>query len=247
MFALNDVDCLNTRVTLNNFLKYSNFTDDTVMTVAIAKTLLESDDDTSLRSTATLNMQIYGKKYPLRGYGFSFNKWLQSTNPQPYYSYGNGGAMRVSSVAYFADSIEELKVLVAKVTDVTHNHPEGIKGAEATAVCIWLALHNTPKTEIKKYIENNYYKLDFEYDQLLKTYKYDMTCQGSVPQSLYAFFISDNYEDTIRTAISLGGDADTMACISGGIAAAYYGIPESIVNCGLRIIPEEMKKIVLEF
>ncbi|MBR1890406.1 MAG: ADP-ribosylglycohydrolase family protein, partial [Clostridia bacterium] len=140
-----------------------------------------------------------------------------------------------------------LKELTYKVTAVTHNHPEGLKGAEAIAICIWFARQGKSKEFIKEYIEKNYYKLDFDYDELVRAYKFDETCQGSVPQSIFAFLISDSYEDTIRTAISMGGDADTMACISGAIAEAYYGLPKEIEKEMYRFLSPELKEIVEEF
>lgn len=231
-----------------SFYEYSttcHFTDDTVMTIAITNALLEANENyENLKELAIKNMKIFGHKYPLAGYGSKFNTWLRLPITEPYNSFGNGSAMRISAVPYFAKSLDEVKELSKKVTEVTHNHPEGIKGAEATAVCIWLASQGYDKEYIKKYVEDNYYKLDFDYDDLVKTYTHVESCQESVPQSLFAFFISNSYEDTIRTAISMGGDADTMACIAGGIAAAYYGVPEEIENKGKEFLPEEFMYVL---
>ena len=226
----------------------SRFTDDTVMTIAICKALLECGGDYNHLSSYTVHlMQYFGKKYPFAGYGYRFNNWLRTSNPQPYNSFGNGSAMRVSAVPYFANSIEEVKDLSLKVTAVTHDHPEGIKGAEATAVCIWFALNGKSKEEIIKYVEDNYYKLDFDYEDLKTHYGFDETCQGSVPQSIYAFAISNSYEDCVRTAVSMGGDADTMACIAGAIAEAYYGIPKELEEEMYKFLSPDIKEIVEEF
>ena len=235
-------------VSIAEYNTNSRFTDDTVMTIAVCKALLECGGDYTHLSSYTVHiMQYFGKKYPFAGYGYRFNGWLRTSNPQPYNSFGNGSAMRVGAVPYFANSIEEVKDLSLKVTEVTHNHPEGIKGAEATAVCIWLALNGKTKEEIIKYVEDNYYKLDFNYEDLKSNYGFDETCQGSVPQSIYAFAISNSYEDTIRTAVSMGGDADTMACIAGAIAEAYYGIPEELEKEMYKFLSPDIKEIVEEF
>ena len=216
-------------LTLGYFMKGSRFTDDTVMTIAICKALLDCNGNFSdLSQAAIANMKYFGRKYPFIGYGARFNNWLMSSNCEPYNSFGNGSAMRISSVPYFAKSTDAVKSLSRKVTAVTHNHPEGIKGAEAIAVSIWLALQGATKDEIKYYIESNYYKLNFDYDDLVKNYNFDETCQGSVPQAIYCFLISDSFEDAIRTAVSIGGDADTIAAMSGAISEAYYGIPEKL-------------------
>lgn len=235
-------------VSIAEYNANSRFTDDTVMTIAVCKALLECNGDYTHLSNYTVHlMQYFGQKYPFVGYGSKFSRWLRTPNPQPYNSFGNGSAMRVSAVPYFANSIEQVKDLSLKVTEITHNHPEGIKGAEATAVCIWLALNGKTKDEIIKYVEYNYYKLDFNYEELKANYGFDETCQGSVPQSIYAFAISNSFEDTIRTAISMGGDADTMACIAGAIAEAYYGIPEELEKQMYNFLSPDIKEIVEEF
>lgn len=163
--------------TLEYHIKGSRFTDDTVMTVAVCKALLDCKGDyTNLSQNTIDNMRIFGRRYPFAGYGYRFNNWLRSTNPQPYNSFGNGSAMRVSAVPYFAKDIEEVKSLSAKVTEVTHNHPEGMKGAESVAVCIWFALNGKSKEEILQYVQENYYNLDFDYEELKQIYKFDVTC-----------------------------------------------------------------------
>ena len=230
------------------FLENCRFTDDTVMTVAIANALLEADGDyTNLSKLAIKNMKMFGNKYPFAGYGSRFKRWLQLPVCEPYNSFGNGSAMRISAVPYFAKNLEEVKILSRLVTEVTHNHPEGIKGAEAVACCIWLALNGESKEGIKTFVEENYYNLDFDYDDLVKNYTHNESCQNSVPQSIFAFLISNNYEDTLKTAISMGGDADTMACIAGGIAAAYYGLPKNLEEQGLEFLTEDLKEVVLKF
>ena len=228
------------------FNKTNTFTDDTVLTIAIGKALLMCKGDYSqLEQNAILCMKEFGKKYPNAGYGPNFERWLNNKT-EAYQSYGNGSAMRVSATAYFAKDLAELKLLVEAVTKPTHNHKEGIKGAMATASAIWLALHKKNKAEIKEHIEKYYYNLDFSYEQLLKDYKFDMTCQGSVPQSIYAFLISNSYEDAIRTAISMGGDTDTMGAITGSIAEAFYGVPNTLKKKAYKYLDGELLKILSE-
>lgn len=208
-----------------------DFTDDTVLTVAVAKTLinnypfdLSEEGLTKIKSELVDNMLDYFEKYPKRGYGGRFFTWAAKKLREPYYSYGNGSAMRVSSVGWLAKSIDEVKILSKTVSEVTHNHPEGIKGAEAVAVAIFMARQGSSKEEIKEYIYDHYYpELDYlEYNELVEYNRFNETCQGSVPQAIYCFCISESFEDAIRTAVSIGGDSDTIACMAGGIAEAYY-------------------------
>lgn len=225
-----------------------HFTDDTVMTLAVANALLDANGNyDNLNELLVKNMKEFGRRHRYAGYGAKFNAWLNSQKSEPYNSFGNGSAMRIGAVPYFAKDIEELKSLSRLVTVVTHNHEEGIKGAEAVASCIWLAWHNNSKQQIKDYVEKNYYNLDFDYDQLLKTYVHDESCQNSVPQSIYAFLISTDYEDAIRTAISMGGDADTMACIAGSIAEAFYGMPKDLEERGMEFLTEDLKEVLKKF
>ena len=224
------------------------FTDDTVMTFAILKALLDCKGKyKNLEKYATKEMLAFGKKYPDEDYGGRFRDWLNSKKPVPYNSYGNGSAMRVSAVPYFAKSLEEVKELSYLVTKPTHNHPEGVKGAEATAVAIWLALNGKTKEEIKEHIEQNYYILDFDYDDLKQNYYFNETCQETVPQAIYCFLISTDFEDAIRTGISIGGDSDTLCAITGAIAEAYYGVPESISNIALQYFDKNLLKLHEEF
>ena len=225
-----------------------HFTDDTVMSLAICDALLRSGKDHSqLGAQAIQSMQTLGRNYPHCGYGGSFNKWIYASHPQPYNSWGNGSAMRISGCGYVAESIEEVKALSRIVTEVTHNHPEGIKGAEATAIAVYLARTGKNLLEIRDYISNHYYPIDFTLDSIRAGYSFDVSCQGSVPQALEAFFESSSFEDAIRNAISIGGDSDTIAAITGGIAEAYYGVPTNIRKHALTFLDERLLKILIEF
>lgn len=223
-------------------------TDDSIMTLAIAKALLESKSDYSdLSENAVKYMQNIGQHYPNCGYGGHFREWIYSDNPKPYNSYGNGAAMRVSACGFVANTLEEVKQLSKYVTEVTHNHSEGIKGAEATAVAIFLARSGKNLLEIRDYITKNYYPLNFSLDEIRDNYEFNESCQGTVPQALEAFFESKNFEDAIRNAISIGGDSDTIAAITGGIAGAYYGIPTDIRKHALTFLDERLLKILVDF
>ena len=207
-------------------------TDDSIMTLAIAKAILACDGDYSnLRNQTVICMQELGRRYPDAGYGGHFRRWLNKPFPEPYNSLGNGAAMRVSPVAYTAEDMDHLKMLSRAVTEVTHNHPSGIKGGEATAAAIFMALHGASKQEIKRVIDQDYYNLDFyQLDEIRDDYSFDVTCDGTVPYAIEAFMESTGFEDAIRNAISIGGDSDTIAAITGSIAEAYYGIPADIRN-----------------
>ncbi len=220
----------------------AHFTDDTVMTIAISNALIKAQKEKNLQKEAVLQMHRYGHLYPDMSYGTHFELWLKSKHPKPYHSYGNGAAMRVSPVAYFAHNIEEVKKFSYDVTSVTHNSNEGIKGAEAVAISIFMALQGKSKEEIKQHIENNYYSLDFNYENLKKEYKFNETCQETVPQAIYCFLISKDFEDAIRTGISIGGDSDTLCTITGSIAEAFYGIPENLKQSALTYLDDQLKK-----
>ena len=234
-----------------NFTLFTNkcfFTDDSVMTIAVVDALMRADGNIEiLPKYAVESMQRIGRPYPDCGYGGSFYHWMYSENPQPYNSYGNGAAMRVSGCGFAAKTSEEVKALSKAVTEVTHNHPEGIKGAEATAVSIFLARSGKSIEEIRRYINDEYYPMDFTLDEIRDTYEFNETCQDTVPQALEAFFESVDFEDAIRNAISIGGDSDTLAAITGGIAEAYYGIPQSIKNKALSYLDKELLQIVNRF
>lgn len=222
-------------------------TDDTIMSLAVAQALLESDAQGCLSDRAVRNMQKLGRKYPGAGYGGFFRRWLYSGNPQNYNSFGNGAAMRVSACGYVAKSSEEAKSLSHDVTCITHNHPEGLKGAEAVAVAIYLARTGKSILEIQDYITHNYYDINFTLDNIRETYSFDETCQGTVPQAIEAFFESVSFEDAIRNAISIGGDSDTIAAITGSIAEAYYGIPADLRNLALTFLDETLLSILNAF
>lgn len=235
-------------------------TDDSMMTIAVAKALMDAEKLFQRESSATSNhyndllekmaiqsMQEIGRKYPDRGYGGMFAKWIFSDDPQPYHSFGNGAAMRISPVAYVANREDELYKLSESVTGVTHDHPEGLKGAEATALAIFLARTGSTKEEIYHKIANHYYPLDFTIDEIRDSFGFDATCQGTVPQAIVAFLESTSFEDAIRNAISLGGDCDTLAAITGSIAEAYYGIPKQIKENALSYLDDELIAICREW
>ena len=230
------------------FHRTCDFTDDTVMTVAIAESILSSSVDCSrLPERAVETMQRLGREYEYRGYGIMFGQWIYSDDPKPYNSFGNGAAMRVSPCGFAARTIEEAKDLAYRVTAVTHNHPEGLKGAEAVAVAVFLAKSGYDKFEIGDYIHARYYKMDFSINEIRDTYFFNETCQDTVPQAIMAFLDSTDFEDAIRTAISVGGDSDTLAAITGGIAEAYYGIPEDIKEKALSYLDSKLLRTVLDF
>lgn len=223
-------------------------TDDSIMTLAVAAALLSCYGDyTHLGLATVMQMQEVGRPYPNCGYGGRFFRWMYSNNPKPYNSFGNGAAMRVSPVAWFASSLDEVKELSRKVTEVTHNHPEGIKGAEATAVACWLALNGSTREQIGEHIHEHYYPMDFTLDEIRPTYKFDVTCQGTVPQAIKAFLESEDFEDAIRNAISIGGDSDTVAAITGGIADAYYGVPNLLRMQATLRLDFSLYEILKEF
>lgn len=231
------------------FLTYKCFpTDDSVMSLAIAQAILVSKPDHSdLSKNAVECMQSVGRNYPNCGYGGGFYKWMFSDNPQPYNSFGNGAAMRVSAAGFAAESLVEAKELSKLVTEVTHNHPEGIKGAEATAVAIFMAKSGSNMLEIRDYIDKNYYPMNFTLDEIRDSYQFNETCQDTVPQALQAFFESTDFEDAIRNAISIGGDSDTLAAICGGVAEAYYGIPTDIRKHALTFLDQKLMQLLILF
>ena len=223
-------------------------TDDSIMSLAIAASILECNGDlTRLGKIATTKMQELGKAYPNAGYGGHFRAWLFEDNPAPYNSWGNGAAMRVSACGFAADNIQEAIDMADVVTSVTHNHPEGMKAAEAVAAAIFMAKNGSSMIDIRDYIESNYYKINFTLDGIRATYTFDVSSQGSVPQALEAFFESTGFEDAIRNAISIGGDSDTIAAITGGIAEAYYGIPSDIRKHALTFLDKSQLSILNTF
>ena len=224
------------------FSKYSKFTDDTVMTLAVAKSIIDDEDYID-------NIIDFGIRYYDVGYGGSFRKWLKSRTHKPYNSWGNGSAMRVSAIGFAFSSEQEVLLEAKKSAEITHNHTEGIKGAQATALAIFMAKNGKSKTEIKATISKIFdYDLNRTVDKIRLNYKFQVSCQESVPESIICFLDSDSYEDTIRNAISLGGDADTMAAIAGGIAEAYYKeIPREILKNVYQRLPKEFLEIILRF
>jgi type I restriction enzyme M protein len=228
-------------------VKQCEITDDGIMTLAIADAFMACQDDFSqLGQRAVSSMQRLGRRYPT-SYGVRFGQWLYSDNPMPYNSFGNGAAMRVSPCAYVATSLEEACEFSEKVTAVTHNHPEGIKGAEATTVAIWFARQGRSIQEIRDYIDQHYYPMNFTLDGIRPTYTFNETSQDTVPQAIMAFLESTDFEDAIRNAISIGGDSDTLAAITGSIAEAYYGIPDDMRKRALTYLDETLLKILLDF
>lgn len=224
----------------------SHFTDDTVMTLAIAKWILSPK--CSQEHLITI-MQEMGRKYPKVGYGSSFTKWIFSDTPKAYNSFGNGSAMRVSPCAWLASSLSNAETLALITAEVTHNHPEGIKGAQAVAAAIWMAKEDYGKCEIKDYITKTYgYNLDRTIQEIKDSgYKFDSTCQGSVPEAIIAFLEGTDFDDVIRLAIYLGGDTDTQAAIAGSIAEAYYCLPYNTVDIVDSYLDKDLLKIVKDF
>ena len=234
------------------FSQGSTYTDDSVMTVAVASALLRNRLRGDRIETAMIEeMQYFGRNHPTAGYGGMFFKWLRRDNPQPYYSYGNGAAMRVSPCGLIVETLEEALHLAAQSAEVTHNHPEGIKGAQATSAAVFLARAGYRKDEIGGYICDHFYMLTKTLDEIRPDYDFDVTCQGSVTQAIIAFLESTSYEDAIRNAVSLGGDSDTIAAICGAIAWAYYGrngIQPDMQRMPTSIwLPEDMQAVIDQF
>ena len=234
------------------FTKGCDFTDDSVMTIAVGEALLAVGTEATVKKieeAVVTNMQDWGKRYPYAGYGGRFRYWLRERNPKPYGSYGNGSAMRVSAVGWLYDSLERTREVARATANVTHNHPEGIKGAEATASAIYMARNESSKEEIKEYIEREFhYNLDRTLDEIRPGYHMDETCQRTVPEAMIAFLESKDFEDAIRNAVSLGGDTDTLGAITGSIAEAFYGISDVLIaECRSRIDEGLMTDILDEF
>ncbi len=219
-----------------------DFTDDTVLTIAVADSLLHQKDFAK-------TIWEYGRRYYDRGYGGMFLQWLQEENPKPYGSYGNGSAMRVSPVGFAFNNIKQVLEVAKQSAEVTHNHPEGIKGAQAVASAVFMANSGSSKKQIQDFISSNFsYDLGFVLDDIRSTYEFDVTCQGSVPEAMVAFLESHDYESAIRLAISIGGDSDTIACITGGIAAAYYkSLPEPILAFVTDKLPDPFIQVLKAF
>lgn len=224
-------------------------TDDSIMTIAVGCACVEADcyDEDNFERTLVEKMRELGRMYRGAGYGGMFYRWLMSDHMQAYNSFGNGSAMRVSPTAYAVDTLEDVERLARWSAEVTHNHPEGVKGAQAVAAAIFLARTGSSKDEIKRYIEDKYYDLDFTLDDIREGYSFDVTCQGSVPQAIKCFLEAEDYEDAIRNAVSLGGDADTQAAMAGAIAEAFFGIPDELQEEGLSYLDETLQEYYWEY
>ena len=233
-------------------------TDDSIMTLAVAKAIMEAErsegsagrDDafyTALGDLTVKSMREIGQRYPNCGYGGRFHHWMFSRNPRPYDSFGNGAAMRVSPVGFAARTLSEVRQMSEAVTAVTHNHPEGLKGAEATAVAVFMARNGATPEEIRETIVRDYYPLDFTIDSIRESYQFNETCQETVPQAIEGFLESSSFEDAIRTAISVGGDSDTLAAITGGIAEAHYGVPADLRERALHFLDKDLRAIYDEW
>lgn len=217
------------------------FTDDTVLTIALAEAILQNMDYCSL-------LKQYYRRYPNAGYGGTFVHWAAGSSVEPYYSFGNGAAMRISPVGFYYSSLEEVLAKAEFYTAVTHNHREGIKGAQATAAAIFMARNGGSKEDIRRYIIETFgYDLTRTCDQIRPNYQFDVTCQGSAPEAIICFLESTDYESAVRLAVSLGGDSDTQACIAGGIAEAMYGVPGWIEDQVLGYLDEELLTVQQEF
>ena len=232
------------------FSRYSEFTDDSVMTIAVAEALMDTIGmpDEKVLETLTTSMRKWGRRYPDAGYGGMFYQWLRTRDPKPYNSFGNGSAMRVSSSGWLYDTLEKTQHMAKLTAAVSHNHPEGIKGAQAAASAIFLARTGSSKEEIRRYITKVYgYDLSRTCDEIRPGYHHVETCQKTVPEAITAFLEGNDFEDVIRTAVSLGGDCDTLTCIAGGIAEAFYGVPEEIAAEGRKRLPSDMLAILDRF
>ena len=243
-------DVIGSRFEFNNykdvdfalFTKETDFTDDSVLTFATMSCIIDEDD-------YARKYQSFARRYPGRGYGGFFNEWIFQENPHPYNSWGNGSAMRVSPVGWAFNTLEEVLENAKKSAEVTHNHPEGIKGAQAVASTIFLARTKWDKSEIKDYVEKTFhYDLSRTFSEIKDNYHYNESCQKTVPEAIITFLESTDFESSIRLAISLGGDSDTLACITGSIAEAFYQkIPDYIIDNTLKLLPEEFIKILKAF
>ena len=233
------------------FSRRSHFTDDSVMTLAVCEALLKVGQDAAVKEiedAVITSMQSWGRRYPHEGYGGYFRRWLTARHPEPYNSFGNGSAMRVSAAGWLYDSLEKTRVVAKATANVTHNHPEGIKGAEATASAIFMARNGSSKEEIKKYIENEFhYDLNRTLDEIRPSFHMDETCQKTVPEAIIAFLEARDFEDAIRNAVSLGGDTDTLGAITGSIAEAYFGISETLISECRNRINKDMRDVVDTF
>lgn len=232
------------------FKKGSSFTDDSVMTIAVADALLKwnrNGDINAFKEQLIQSMHVFGNSHPFCGFGGRFRQWIYNKETEPYNSWGNGSAMRVSPCAFFARDTYEAQILARASAEVTHNHPEGIKGAESVAVAIYMLKCGHVKEDVESFVHQNYYPMDFSLDEIRVDYRFDVSCQGSVPQAFKAFFESVDFEDAIRNAISIGGDSDTIAAICGGLAEAYYGVPKDFEDKAISYLDDDLFEVVLNY
>ena len=237
------------------FTYESEYTDDTVMTVAVAEALLKtygmsltSLDEKKIKDDLINSMKKWGRKYPFAGYGGRFIGWIMGDSTEPYNSFGNGSAMRVSPAGWLYDTLEETRKVARWTAEVTHNHSEGIKGAESVAAVMFLARTGHSKEEIREYVTREFgYDLSRTCDEIRPLYHHVESCQETVPEAMTAFFEGESFEDVIRTAVSLGGDCDTLTDIAGAMAEAFYGVPDELISeCFMRL-PDDMRKVLDEF
>ena len=231
--------------------KWIRYTDDSVMTLAIAKAIMEvgiDADEGTIKSAFIESMQDFGNRYAQGEYGGRFSAWLKAAHPEPYGSFGNGSAMRVSAIGWMFDTLERTREVARWSAEVTHNHPEGIKGAESVAAAIFMARNGASKEKIKGYIIKEFgYDLSRKCDEIRPTYHHVESCQEAVPEAITSFLEGEDFEDVIRTAVSLGGDCDTLTCIAGSIAEAFYGVPDSMkAECRKRL-DKELLEVLDEF
>ena len=232
------------------FTEKSQFTDDSVLTIAVTEALLDTlgGAEDAVKDALVQSMKKWGWRYPGAGYGTSFSEWLWEENPQPFGSYGNGSAMRVSAAGWLYDTLEQTRRIARWTAEVTHHHPEGVKGAEATASAIFLARTGSSKAAIKDYVVNEFgYNLFRSCDEIRPTYHHYESCQRTVPEAITAFLEGNDFEDVIRTAVSLGGDCDTLACIAGSIAEAFYGVPAALKAACKARLPEDLLAVLERF
>lgn len=234
------------------FTEENDFTDDTAMTVAVGEALMNAGKDAdvdNIKAEVIKSMQDWGHRYPNAGYGGRFFRWLfYDENPKPYGSWGNGSAMRVSSAGWLYDSVERTREVARATAEVTHNHPEGIKGAECTVAVMFLARTGAGKDEIREYVDREFgYDLSESLDEMRDRHEHVESCQDSLPKALKSFMEGDSYEDVVRNAVSLGGDTDTLGAIAGAMAEAMYGVPEEIVSRGSDFLPKDMVEVLQQF
>ena len=233
------------------FGKKCEYTDDTVMTVAVAEALLDAGkdaDEKTIKEKLISSLKKWGKKYPYAGYGNRFKLWVLSDKSEPYGSYGNGSGMRVSPVGWLYDSMERTREVARWTAEITHNHPEGIKGAESTAAAIFMARHHAAFEEISNYIEDEFgYDLSRTLDEIRPDYCHVEDCMKTMPEAFTCFLEAGSYEECIRNVMYIGGDTDTLGAIAGAIAEAYWGIPEDLIRKAKEYLPDDIKAVVERF